>query len=59
MVIINTTHPPRRDWIGNVRDDRSGRSSLPGRVTAALALLIVAALGGLFLVSFHLRENCT
>lgn len=28
-----------------------------GRITAALALLIVAALGGFFLASFHLREK--
>lgn len=28
-----------------------------GRITAALALLVVAALGGFFLASFHLREK--
>jgi hypothetical protein len=28
-----------------------------GRIAAALALLVVAALGGFFLASFHLREK--
>jgi hypothetical protein len=29
----------------------------PGRVTAALAVLVVAALGGFFLASFHVRKK--
>lgn len=33
------------------------QGAAPGRVTAALGLLVVAALGGFFLASFHLRRK--
>src|SRR3546814_7261102 len=33
------------------------QGSAPGRLTAALGLLVVAALGGFFLASFHLRKQ--
>ncbi len=32
-------------------------SDWPGRLSASLALLVVAALGGFYLASFHLRGN--
>lgn len=32
-------------------------SDWPGRLTASLAMLIVAALGGFYLASYHLRGN--
>ncbi len=33
------------------------QGAAPGRHTAALALLVLAALGGFFLASFHLRKQ--
>lgn len=33
------------------------QGAAPGRLTAALALLVLAALGGFFLASFHLRKQ--
>ncbi|KZC18994.1 MULTISPECIES: hypothetical protein [Rhodanobacter] len=33
------------------------QGAAPGRLTAALALLVLAALGGFFLTSFHLRQQ--
>jgi hypothetical protein len=33
------------------------KGGAPGRLTAALGLLVVAALGGFFLASFHLRKQ--
>jgi hypothetical protein len=33
------------------------QGAAPARVTAALGLLVVAALGGFFLASFHLRQK--
>lgn len=33
------------------------KGAAPGRVTAALALLILAALGGFYLASLHLRKT--
>lgn len=33
------------------------KGAAPGRLTAALGLLVVAALGGFFLASFHLRQQ--
>lgn len=32
-------------------------SDWPGRLSASLALLVIAALGGFYLASFHLRGN--
>lgn len=33
------------------------KGAAPGRLTAALGLLVVAALGGFYLASFHLRKQ--
>jgi hypothetical protein len=33
------------------------QGAAPGRLTAALALLVLAALGGFFVASFHLRRR--
>jgi hypothetical protein len=33
------------------------QGAAPGRLTAALALLVLAALGGFFLASFHMRKQ--
>ncbi|MDO1529917.1 hypothetical protein QMK61_13845 [Fulvimonas sp. R45] len=33
------------------------QGTAPGRLTAALALLVLAALGGFFVASFHLRKR--
>jgi hypothetical protein len=33
------------------------KGAAPGRLTAALGLLVIAALGGFFLASFHLRKQ--
>lgn len=33
------------------------QGAAPGRLVAALALLVLAALGGFFLASFHLRQQ--
>jgi hypothetical protein len=33
------------------------KGAAPGRLTAALGLLLVAALGGFYLASFHLRKQ--